>query len=95
MALEDIFSAVAADAGGGGHGGRAARALQGLGGCLQVVVEVGVLDHQVTRDDGQWELHLDLGLTSGQYHLLGLVPHARSGWRRKTCFFIGLSRIFI
>ena len=58
MALEDVLATVATDPGVGGHGGAAARTLQGLGGRLQVVVEVHVLNHQVARDNGQWEVNL-------------------------------------
>lgn len=77
VALEDVLAAVGADARIGGHRGGAAGALQRLGRGLDVVVEIGVLDHEVARDDGQGEVHLDLGLALTEGHPLRLVPHGR------------------
>ena len=41
---------------------------------MDVLVEVGVLDHEVARDDGQRELHLDVGLAGREGHAAGAVP---------------------
>ena len=78
MALENILSAVAANARVGRHGSAAAWALQGLGRGGQVVVEVRVLDHDVGCDDGEGELQLEFCLSGCQHTFLGFVPDGGS-----------------
>lgn len=77
MALVDVLSAVATDSWVGGHRRAAAWALQGLRGGLVVLIEVGELNHQVGRHDGQGQVDLHLCLSRGQLHLLRLVPACR------------------
>lgn len=78
VALENVLSAVAADAGVGRHRSTAAWALQGLGGRGQVVVEVGILDHDVGCDNGEGEFQLEFCLSGCQHTFLGFVPNGGS-----------------
>ena len=85
MALEDVLATVAAHPGVGGHGGRAARALQGLRRRLKVVVEVYVLNHQVTRNDRQRKVNLHNGsVCIVARHLSGCACPAMVLWRLAT-----------
>ena len=42
---------------------------------LNILVEIGVLDHDVAGYDGEGELYLEVGLSRGERDLLGEVPH--------------------
>lgn len=81
MALVHVLATVATHARVGGHRRTAPWALQSLRGRLVVLVEVGELDHQVGRHDGQGKVDLHLGLAGGQLHLFGFVPASGSEGR--------------
>ena len=55
----------------------ASRTLQRLGGGGEIVVEIGILNHEITSDDGQREVKLDVRLSGRKDHFLRLVPHFR------------------
>jgi hypothetical protein len=42
---------------------------------LEIVIEVSVFHHQVAGDNGQREVNLHFGLTSGQHNFFCLVPN--------------------
>ena len=88
MALVHVLPAVSTHARVGRHRGAAAGTLQRLRGRLVVLVEVGELNHQVGRHDGQRQVDLHLRLARGQLHLLGLVPAGRPGERERACYIL-------
>ena len=77
VALEHVFPAVCTDSGIGWDRGGTPGTLERLGGGVDILKEVYVLDLEVAGDDGQRELDFDVGLAGLDRNLLGLVPRGR------------------
>ena len=84
VALEDVLATISTHSWICRHRRTTSWALQGFSRCLDIVVEVGIFNHQVARDDWQRKLNLHFCLPCRQHYLLCTMPQARPAAHKKN-----------